>query len=46
MAMGFAGEPFQLNRESHTLLSSIHAQSLSEFASQLNGSLSQTFTTA
>ena len=46
LAMGFAGEPFLLNSESHTLLSGIHAQSLSEFASQLSGSLSQACATA
>ncbi|MBN2257073.1 MAG: hypothetical protein JW704_04525 [Anaerolineaceae bacterium] len=40
LTMGFAGEPFQLNQESHTLLSAIRAQSLSEFARQLNGTLS------
>jgi hypothetical protein len=46
LAMGFAGEPFQLNPESHTLLSGIHAQSLPEFARQLNGALPKVFTTA
>jgi hypothetical protein len=44
--MGFAGEPFQLNQEGHSLLSGIHAQSLSEFARQLNGTLSQVCTPA
>ena len=43
LAMGFAGEPFQLNNESHTLLSGIHARSLPEFARQLNGSLSEAY---
>ena len=44
--IGFAGEPFRLNTESHDLLSGIHAQSLSEFARQLSGSLTQTCTAA
>lgn len=44
--MGFAGEPFRLNTESHDLLSGIHAQSLPEFARQLSGSLTQTCTAA
>lgn len=39
LSLGFAGEPFQLNNEGHTLLSGIHALSLSEFARQLYGSL-------
>jgi len=44
--MGFAGEPFRLNTESHDLLSGIHAQSLPEFARQLSGSLTQVCTAA
>jgi hypothetical protein len=46
LTLGFAGEPFQLNKESHNLLSGIHAKSLPEFARQLSGSLAQACATA
>jgi hypothetical protein len=44
--MGFAGEPFKLNAESHNLLSGIRASSLSDFARQMNGTLAQASTAA
>jgi hypothetical protein len=46
LSMGFAGEPFKLNAESHDLLSGIRASSLSDFARQLNGSFAQACTAA
>ena len=46
LKMGFAGEPFKLNAESHDLLSQIRAKSLSDFARQMNGTLSQVCTAA
>jgi hypothetical protein len=46
LKMGFAGEPFKLNAESHDLLSQIRAKSLSDFARQMNGALAQVCTAA
>ena len=46
LTMGFAGEPFKLNAESHDRLSGIRAKSLSDFARQMNGTLTQVCTAA